>query len=95
MSRRREHAGANRAGAEPTEAVRADSTAVSRHVGLTGVLSGTLAFDPAGDRLVTGGGDGSVVAWDVVTGQPIRRVGAHQGMVSHVGVYTNNGGSRS
>ncbi len=52
----------------------------------------SLAFDPDGKTLITGGFTGAIVAWNMKTGERIRTVGNHGGIVS--GVAINRDGTR-
>jgi WD40 repeat protein len=41
----------------------------------------SVAFDPDGKRLASGGADGEVRVWDAVTGEPVATLRGHSGRV--------------
>jgi WD40 repeat protein len=49
-----------------------------------------VAFSPDSQRLATGGSDGKVEIWDVITGQNVLSLAAHQGWIGAL-AFTSDG----
>jgi WD40 repeat protein len=58
-------------------------TELRRFEGHTGWVN-TVAFGPEGETALSGSGDGTLILWEVETGQPIRRLEGHKGGVNSV-----------
>ena len=45
------------------------------------VVASTVIWEPGGQVLISGGSDGTLHWWDVLSGECLRQIPAHQGMV--------------
>jgi WD40 repeat protein len=67
-----------------------DSNVVRRLAGHHGSVM-TVAFSPDGRRIVTGGFDNTVIAWDVATGLPLSRPMRHRGPFWYAVAFSSDG----